>query len=224
MSSHTNATTAPSANPTAAGVLCVAPLQLAPTPEDERAWRELALAERKQEVAEREQRLAMEMKEREMRLQASAELHNIDLHKRDEELQHGRETHELSRKRMLAEMEAETSPEELKRRVAEAAVIRLTESLLTASTPQRALAIERPLIDRLMDMGSFKTVGEAQKHVDALRARAQAPLRRPTAVVGGRKVTVRFLPPAAPPAAAEPQQQQQAEAVASLLGLGASAL
>lgn len=157
-----------------AGVVCIAPLRLAVTDEEERAWRELALAERKVTLSERQERLRIEIREREQKLDIERGLATLDEQKRANEMKYLEMQREGVRKRQIAQIEAETDPSTLKMRAHEAAVIRLAEAVIIAPTAQRALAAERPLIDRLLEMGSFQTAEQAQQYVSTLWPRGRA--------------------------------------------------
>ena len=184
--------------PRDANVVCVESLlQFATTPEEEQAWRELALADRKLALAEREQRLAMEMREREQKMAREASQHRmnvqlvqIDISKREADAKHVAELRENSRKRTVDIMALETDPVVTKGRILEMAVARLSESLIMAPSAKHALAYERPLINRLMELRSFPTEEHARAHVSTLWRR-------------GQMIGVSAAPP--PPPQVEPQ-------------------
>ena len=189
--------------PRDANVVCVESLlQFATTPEEEQAWRELALADRKLALAEREQRLAMEMREREQKMAREASQHRmnvqlvqIDISKREADAKHVAELRENSRKRTVDIMALETDPVVTKGRILEMAVARLSESLIMAPSAKHALAYERPLINRLMELRSFPTEEHARAHVSTLWRR-------------GQMIGVSAAPP--PPPQVEPQQSAAA--------------
>ena len=199
-SSSLAARAAPPARPAPrdANVVCVESLlQFATTPEEEQAWRELALADRKLALAEREQRLAMEMREREQKMAREASQHRmnvqlvqIDISKREADAKHVAELRENSRKRTVDIMALETDPVVTKGRILEMAVARLSESLIMAPSAKHALAYERPLINRLMELRSFPTEEHARAHVSTLWRR-------------GQMIGVSAAPP--PPPQVEPQ-------------------
>lgn len=230
MSSPTSAVTAPSFSdlsafadvaaslpPTAIAVpVGVVPMQTALAPDEERSWRELALAERKLGLTERERRLSMDIREREERLSMEVDVHRnqmevarLEGQKTESELKHTEAMREMSRKRTLAQLAVEIDETTLKRRALEVVIHRLSTALITAPTFQRSLAFERPLVDRFVEYGSFSTPEVAHRYVAMLWRRGQmaasvaANAAAPVAArPAPRPAVVVAAPPAAPAAPA----------------------